>query len=405
MRLALPRPRRHRPATAASAYALASVVTRDEGVATDIAVEALTSAGGQLAVLAKVRSLALAHANRSKLAGAADQVVSKDLRTFARQLAMTQSPEDVADVDLATRYGLDARSFARVLGTDTKRAARRDEELLERWAATLDPAMLAWLGPGSCDDLARLLVGDEVWPRATDFPLVGSIDTTGPVPIVPATDPGPQATGELTVAALLAAAPTVSRHSEGCEVCGQRMSALTSVRTLLGQAPIGDIPEAVRGAAAERTRHDRRDVGTTIARRRAIVRHDRMTVVTISVVLAAVVGYAGTRAFQDHGTSRSHRVQQLIQSTPASPLIASPTMVTHHERTITLTNVSNAPTRWTALADVPWAVILPASGSLEGGASATLEVDLPSTGSFGEGTITFTTPAGTALHVGVDPDI
>src|SRR5438105_5519082 len=69
----------------------------------------------------------------------------------------------------------------------------------------LDAALMAYLGPGPCDELAAVLDREGL--------------------------------GEPNVERLLAAAPAVAAHVETCEACGDRQRAMVSVRALAADVP------------------------------------------------------------------------------------------------------------------------------------------------------------------------
>jgi hypothetical protein len=214
--------RRHRPSAAAIAYSHALVVTGNPLVAESIAAAALRrGAHSRLAVIAHARHQALEHERRSP-ANDPDGVAATDLRTLAQQFATTRPALERALVDLDLRYSLDRSSFARVLGLTNNRAEERSAVIADTWRSQLDPAVMAWLGPGSCEQLAGVLTQVRLWPRSADVAVVSSIDSTGPVPLLSTGTEGltsepspdtPPLISAVTVGALLEAAPTVREHA------------------------------------------------------------------------------------------------------------------------------------------------------------------------------------------------
>ena len=246
-----PRLRRHRPGAAAIAFSHALAVLGDPVKAEKVAVSALRKgAHSRIAILAHARFMALDLARGADLEAKAVPVAS-DLRLAAAQLAGTRPPLERAIVDLELRYGLDATSFARVLGVSADRAAERSAAVAAAWSDNLDPAMMAWLGPGSCPDLQVVLSNAGVWPRhsstgehSSGLAATGTDNraaTLGPsIEIEPSI---------LLVRELLSVAPAVAAHTDVCEVCGQRLALLTPVRTVVGQSAPGSVPSQVTGAA------------------------------------------------------------------------------------------------------------------------------------------------------------
>jgi hypothetical protein len=78
-----------------------------------------------------------------------------DVLELAVALASTRPPVERAIVDLEHR--VDRGGLARTLGLLPAAAALRATAVSEIWARELDPALLAWLGPGDCAELAEVL--------------------------------------------------------------------------------------------------------------------------------------------------------------------------------------------------------------------------------------------------------
>jgi len=197
------------PEPAEAVWGHCVAVLRDGTVAADAA-EAAVRRGG------RSRSLALAHARyqallRTPTAPPGPDFDGLDPIGLALALSATRPAEERAVLDLEGR--VDRGRLARALGVAPARAAALATEAAATWERELDPALLAWLGPGDCHELAELLPSAE---RLED---------------------------------LLDAAPAVAAHVAGCEACSDRRRAMVTVKALVAQAPLPPLPARVRAAA------------------------------------------------------------------------------------------------------------------------------------------------------------
>lgn len=404
--------RRRRPGTATAAYSLALAVTGDAGKSTAVAITALRrGAGSRTAVMAHARSESIAKA--SSKASLNEIVSSSDLRSLADQLASTRPAVERAIVNLELRCGLDTGSFARVLGLTTARALARSRAVAQSWATELDPAMMAWLGPGSCEVLATVLMRESVWPRGADTPMVSSVDTTGPIPILktgtdgaliePIASPVAQ---PITVGALLAAGPAVYEHTQTCDVCAERLRLLTPVRTLVGQYPLVDVPPLVAEAAHTARRRLPAPLPPSIEPRRLDVA--RLQVPALVITIAVVVIAAAIAIIANSGggrPSQASRVAKLVNSAPASRLLATPTIITPSVKTAALANNGTQVINWHASSNQPWITLSPSSGRLQPSQSISIAVKASApTSGVTDATITITGDDGSVQTLKYDTD-
>ena len=209
------------PAELAFGHALAML--GDPDAAVEVASTALRRAG-------RSRSSVLAHARHQAVMRAAEdepvdiahlptQVL--DLGALAATLASTRPPEERAALDVRARTAGELGALGDALGARPTTAADKCAEIADEWERALDPALLAFSGPGDCDALASILH-----------------------------DAAPQ-----TVADLLAVAPAVHAHAQDCTLCSDRVRAMSPVRAFFSGGSV-DVPDVVR------------DVGHTSRRRR-----------------------------------------------------------------------------------------------------------------------------------------
>ena len=366
--------RRHRPSAAAVAYSHAHVITQNADVAASIASAALRrGAHSRLAVIAHARHQALEHARRTPPVDSVDPAAS-DLRALALQLASTRPPLERAIVDLELRYALDTSSFARVLGLTNNRATKRSAAVAQTWTQLLDPAVMAWLGPGSCDRLSVLLTQAQLWPRSSGEMVVSSVDTTDASPLLPtgtdgaALDPQvttPSPVAPVTVAALLDIAPAVNEHATDCDICGDRLRMLTSVRSMMGQAPVENVPAVVAEAAKTAYRRIPTPLPPSIEPHRIDISRFRIPAFSVAgIATLAVIGFFLLHRDQNDSPSQADRVAELVNAAPQSRLLATPSIVTSNTGTAALANTSSAPLTWHSEVNVPWITLEPSSGTL-----------------------------------------
>ena len=292
-------------------------VSREAEAAEDAAKVALQRGGrSRLGVLAHARHESLIRATGS--APLAGDEAPADLLALAWLLAGTRPPVERAVVDLDTRHQLGRAELGRVLGLSASAAAGLATTYGESWDRELAPAVMAWLGPGDCPELATLL------------------DDAG--------EP-------------LAAAPVVAEHVEECPACGDRRRAMATVRSIVAQVPFPEAPSAVRAAAG-----GRRLLPT--APPPPIVPNRRYTWAVRAAAAVALLTLAGGAlvALSRDGDGRDRRVDRLT-AVGARALVVSDARV-EVGRSFTVTNTSSRPVRWEAAASVPWLELSPAGGEL-----------------------------------------
>jgi hypothetical protein len=290
-------------------------------------------------VLAHARFEALRTAAGEALPDLAEEVPA-DVGALAWALAATRPPVEVAIVDLDTRHGLRRVGLGRSLGLAPAAAATRATSVAAAWETDLDPALMAWMGPGECEDLAAVLDG---------------------------IDPGS------TVADLLARAGAVAEHTEHCDVCADRRRAMVSVRSVLAQTPLPDAPDMLRLV-------DRRRIHRPIPPPPAIDPGPRrwLAWVAAGVAISVAIG-AATAAIvslsRRGSNAKAARIEALTKIPPAgSSLVLSPTTVAPGTAHLAIANRSSKPVDWTAQSDMPWLSLTPASGRLAPKASTTVTV-------------------------------
>ena len=376
------RARRRRTGTAAAAYSHALALTGDAYQAELLAASALRrGAHSRSAVLAHARHMSAPHAFTTS-AGA---LASRDLRSLAMQLSSSRPAEERSIVDLELRYGLDHGTFSRALGVSAVRARQRSAEIATTWADSLDPAMMASLGPGSCDGLAALLTESGV--RATETPSE-SLAATGTDTAITAASPADVVSP--TVGSLLSAAPAVLAHAKTCDICAQRLKLMTSVRSLAGQLPVAEVPKSVQEAARSTRRLLPTPLPPSIDANRIDPRRFRTIAATVvGALLLVVSGFGVIGFFNDRaqGDSQSERVEKLIAEAPTSSLLATPSEIKTSTSTAALANNSSQAVLWKAETSAPWLSVAPVSGRLAPNQNVSIAVKASRSG---KATITIT---------------
>lgn len=335
-------------------FAHCLAVIGDRGVAEDAARVAFLRAGPW-------RSTLLAHARHEALrraetgAGGPDYgrlAPDADVTMVAHALAFSRPPFERAMIDLRSRTGADRAALGRALGLPPAVATDRAAFVAEGWDHDLDAALLAYLGPGECEELATVL-GCELPP-----------DDDGPAekpPYVP----------RPTVDGLLALAPAVAAHTAECAVCLDRRRAMASVRTLFTLSPLTDTPSSVR-AEARRSRM-RRPVGPPPGiepQGRAAQRWIRLVAAAAAALLVAGTGTAIV-VRRDAGTAGKDPVGDLtkVARGPLSLAVAT-TPLGPSATAIRIRNDAAHPVRWRAAPTAGWVALSPSEGTLSPGATA-----------------------------------
>ncbi|HVM06148.1 MAG TPA: hypothetical protein VM242_13360 [Acidimicrobiales bacterium] len=312
---------------AASAYGHCLAIVRDGEAAAQLAAVAARRGGRTLAgVLGHARHQALAFVARTPPppvavgpgAGAAE---------VAWALAASRPPVELAMVDLAGRYGLGRGGLGHALGLSPTAAAAAVGEAARVWEEELDPALLAWLGPGDCAGLAAVL-GDGPRTAAGD---------------------------------LLAVSGAVADHTAECDACGDRRRAAASVRALVAGTPLPEPPPAVVAAAA-RSRFQPGMPPPPLLPGRG------RTATRVLAGVAAAVALAGTVVVvsRSDGSRDSPPSLAALGRVPAmtGALELLPGELDLSAGEVSLLNTSAEDVAWEARADAPWLRVDPPAGRL-----------------------------------------
>ena len=321
---------------AASAFGHCLALVRDEEAAAHLAVVAVHRGGRTLgAVLGHARAQALA-------AVAADPPPPTTLGPGANPtdvawaLAASRPPLELALVDLSARHGLGRAGLGIALLMTPSAAAARVAAVHRTWDGELDPALLAWLGPGDCEGLAEVLRG-------------GAAGDAGD---------------------LLSLVPAVSAHTACCPACADRQRAMASVRLLVGGTPLPSPPLEVSVAASgSRLQPPVPPPALQRGRRRPGTR-----ALGVAAAVMAVAGLAGlVTADRRHDGRRRQSLQALTRLPLDAPsLLLAPASLAPTTRHLSLANVSSDTVAWEAAADVPWLEVSPVAGRLAPGARQVL---------------------------------
>jgi len=314
---------------AASAFGHCMAMVRDEEVATQLAAVAVRRGGRTLAsVLGHARHQALAAVARTP-PPPVELDADAGLSEVAWALAAARPPIELSTVDLSSRHGLGRAGLGVAFGLSPAAAAARVAAVAVAWDAELDPALLAWLGPGECDGLAAVLAGR---PREA-------------------------------AADLRAASGDVAGHTAGCDACGDRQRAAASVRLLVAGTPLPEPPPAVVAAAGRsRFQPGAPPPPPPLARR-------RRTVVRALGAAVAAVALAGSAVAATRGRGSDEPLPgalAVLADLGAAPsaLELLPTEIELSAGEVSLLNTSDAEVAWEAGADAPWLQVEPDHGRL-----------------------------------------
>ena len=323
---------------AASAFGHCLALVREEEEATRLAVVAVRRGGPSLgAVLGHARHQAVAAAE-----AAPDDEAALDPDAgpaeVAWALARTRPPLELALVDLGGRYRLGRAGLGIALRSTPAAAAARVAAVGRRWDAELDPALLAWSGPGECEDLAGILAGIDIAP-----------------------------------AGLLAVAGEVADHTDGCPACADRRRAMPSVRHLLAATPLPSPPvQVVAAASGSRLQPPVPPPPLEPGSRRRGLQPAAAAVAAL--VVAGLIGVAVLSA-GDNGDAAAS-VQALTRlPLAAGSLQLAPSDLEPSAGEVSLANASGAPVSWEAAADAPWLAVSPDAGRLEPGTEQVLRLE------------------------------
>ena len=244
---------------------------------------------------------------------------------------------------------------------------------------------MAWLGPGSCEDLASILRDQTVWPRSADSPVVSSVDSTGPIPVLRTGTDGamvepqlaaPVPVSAVTVGHLLSIAPVVFAHAQSCDICSERLRLLTPVRSLIGQLPLELVPSSVASAAHTARRRLPAPLPPSIERQR--LDYKRLQVPAFGIIALVGVVLVGVFLYQsndnDGQPSQAARVATLIQDAPTSRLLGTPTIITPATKTASLANTGTQPITWSVTTNETWIKLSPTSGRVQPSQSISITV-------------------------------
>lgn len=346
------------------AYGHALAMLGNPGAAAEVARLALRRAG-------RARNLVLGHARHEAVARAALdepvdidtlQTVVLDLPALAATLASTRPPEERAALDVRARTGGDLAALGESLGLRPSDAADKCAEIAELWERTLDPALLAFTGPGECDALAGLLA-----------------DTTPD-----------------TVAKLLAVAPAVHTHSVDCTLCTDRVRAMVSVRSFFSDAAV-EVPDSVRDAShRDRTKRPSAPpppLFPTAAAHRPRWATPLRAVAAVAVIAALPVGFGLW-----NGNSAEPK-GALTKVAAATGLRLEAQYGDGYTFDLRLHNDSERVVAFTLSTSADWLRVTPAAGRIEPGASVPLVAELSEDAPEGEprAAVVAHTPSGATL--------
>ncbi|MEY2417769.1 MAG: hypothetical protein QOG90_449 [Actinomycetota bacterium] len=348
------------PAELAFGHALAMLGEPD--AATDVATSALRRAG-------RARALVLAHARQQAVTRAADeepidvanlQTKVLDLPALAATLASTRPPEERAALDVRARTGGDLAALGDGLGMRPTAAADKCNEIAEEWERALDPALLAFSGPGDCEGLGQIL--DDAHAE--------------------------------TVADLLAVAPAVYAHAQDCTLCGDRLRAMSPVRSFFSGGT-AEVPDEVR------------EVGHASRRRRPAAdppplfemdapRQRRWPVALAAVVAAALVASVVVIATRDNGNDD---VNALTKMPVSNVLALDAPEVEGNVARVHLRNPTDRAVSYRAATSAEWAAVAPRTGRIPAHDAAVLTVTALDSAPEGDvaATLTVTTSSGGAM--------
>lgn len=364
--------RRHRPSAAAVAYSHALLLTENVEKSAQIAMTALRRGGGsRLSVAAHARHLAQMHArkysaNDLKIESAAN------LRDFALQLARSRPAVERAIVDLECRYSLTPSALSRVLGTSVERTRTLSRMTSKMWAENLDPAVMAWLGPGSCIELASVL--NSVKPSNQIVSLTSTQSNGDPSNSSIALMERPEGS-EFTVEQLLDLSDSVWNHTQSCDMCADRLRTIPTVKQLLSRTPIHEVPPSVARAARTAYRRIPTPLPPSIDARRFDISRLRQPVLAAGGVITAIaIGIAMLQNGTDSKPSQAERVRALVDAPAPSSLLATPSILDEKTETASISNNGDAVLTWTAHTNVSWIRISPSSGVISPAQTVSVEI-------------------------------
>ncbi|MEY2474465.1 MAG: hypothetical protein QOK28_3794 [Actinomycetota bacterium] len=348
------------PAELAFGHALAML--GDPDAATDVATSALRRAG-------RARALVLAHARQQAVTRAADeepidvanlQTKVLDLPALAATLASTRPPEERAALDVRARTGGDLVALGDGLGMRPTAAADKCNEIADEWERSLDPALLAFSGPGDCEGLGHIL--DDAHPE--------------------------------TVADLLAVGPAVYAHAQDCTLCGDRLRAMSPVRAFFSGGT-AEVPDDVRAVGhANRRRRPAADPPPLFEM--DAPRQRRWPVALAAVVAAALVASVVVIATRDNGNDD---VNALTKMPVSNVLALDAPEVEGKVARVHLRNPTDRAVSYRAATSAEWAAVAPRTGRIPAHDAAVLTVTALDSAPEGDvaATLTVTTSSGGAM--------
>ena len=339
--------------------------------AVEVAVWAVRRGGrSRWAVLGHARDGVLARAGEASAVDL-DAAVPEDLTDLAAKLAATRPAIERVIVDLEARHDLDRGAFARALGLPVAHAGARSAAVSADWQQQLDPVVLARLGPGGCEALTAILDRHHPHDRPLRSSPPGEVDNSE-------VDEAGEAVA--TLRELIEVGPAVADHAAGCELCGDRLRSMVSVRTLLAQRSVHDTaPVAVRAAAAP-SRLRRPSPPPPLEPEPLGRRWLRPVATTAAALLVALAGGVVTAEVRDDDGDDRRQVEALtrVPDTGSALTVAPAAIEGTLPPPVELTNRSDVAVEWEAEADVTWLRIEPADGALEPGATTELRVAVTS---------------------------
>lgn len=243
-----------------------------------------------------------------------------------------------------------------------------------RWLAErgeedqLDPALMAWLGPGACPELAAVLEAEEAGGEGDALPVTG-----------------PRA---------LELAPSVRAHTEACPACSDRLRAMVSVADLLAReaedgpgAPsagtagtdgsaspgggAGAGATAGGGNAEDRSGRPRPRRGGPLRQRARLV-----AAIAVGAAGAAAVAYLAWPSPATPASDGAGGSVGALSRVPegGSALVLTPAATS--SGALRLSDVGDRTVSWQATSTAPWLRVAPTSGRLVPGQSVGLVLNV-----------------------------
>jgi hypothetical protein len=282
------------------------------------------------------------------------------MTALAATLASTRPPEERAALDLRGRTAGDLAALGEAFRARPSAAVDRCNDIAETWERTLDPALLAFSGPGDCDGLAEILHGSDL----------------------------------ATVADLVAAAPAVHAHAQSCIACGDRLRAMAPVRTLFGDTNV-EVPPPVREVSrVSRTKRPSAAPPPLFADDVPSARRRVFTPARVAVGVAALIGVTAALTYGAARDSAPGALTRLTRVSKSGALSIGVPAVAGQIASITLHNPTDNVVTYRATTSESWAEVTPPQGTIDPHATKTVVVRALDTAPEGDDRATVTVSTG-----------